>query len=251
MNNNKIIITDTFGFPEEVQPSTASKVIPEWYKNLDSYLTGKKEPNGEGQTNGTIKKCMPVFDSISLGYMLYTPVDVWVKQNKQPPKEIKLTDVIDESQLETQPFYEWPSFEMITFHPIEQAPTHPNRNGHNESYPKWMNPWSIKTPDGYSCLFVSPFHRDLPFTILPGVVDTDKYDAPVNFPFVLNSPTTFSGLIPAGTPMAQVIPFRRDSWELKEGEQEDIVRQSKTMTKLRTRFFDSYKNQFRQSKEYH
>lgn len=60
----------------------------------------------------------------------------------------------------------------------------------------------------------------------------------------------FEGMIPAGTPMAQIIPFKRDSWEMSIGKQQDLLEQNKITTKLRTKFFDSYKTQYRQLKEY-
>jgi hypothetical protein len=101
---------------------------------------------------------MPVFDSIAAGYILFTPVDIWI------------------SQKDGQPWYEWPSLGPIQFHPVEQAPTHPDRNGHQTDYPKWINSWAVQTPAGYSTLFVQPFHRESVFTILPGVVDTDTQD---------------------------------------------------------------------------
>ena len=227
----KITFTDTIGIPEEFAPKPATASVPDWYKNLESYLGGEKKPSGNGGTTGTIKRCMPVFDAIINGYILYTYTDVWV------------------SQKDEMPWYEWPSFGPIQFHPVEQAPTHPNRNGHQTSYPKWINPWAIQTPPGYSTLFVQPFHRESIFTILPGVVDTDQYNAAVNFPFVLND-IKCEGLIPAGTPMAQVIPFKRESWEMNIGSQEELESQKKTAVKLSTRFFDSYKSQFRQPKEY-
>jgi len=227
----QIIFTNTGGIPEEYSPKPATASVPDWYKDLPSYMGGEKKPTGEGSTTGTIKRCMPVFDAIVGGYVLYTNVDVWV------------------SQKDGMPWYEWPSFEPISWHPVEQAPNHPNRNGHQATYPKWINPWAIQTPPGYSTLFVQPMHRESVFTILPGVVDTDQYNAPVNFPFVLNN-IKFEGLIPAGTPMAQVIPFKRESCEMSIGTQEDFDKQNKTTIRLRTRFFDSYKSQFRQPKEY-
>lgn len=227
----QIIFTNTGGVPEEYSPKPATASVPDWYKNLSSYIGGEKKPTGDGNTTGTIKRCMPVFDAIIGGYILYTNVDVWV------------------SQRDNQPWFEWPSFGPIQWHPVEQAPNHPNRNGHQATYPKWINPWAIQTPPGYSTLFVQPMHRESVFTILPGVVDTDQYNAPVNFPFVLNN-VNYEGLIPAGTPMAQVIPFKRESWEMSLGTQEDFEKQNKTTIRLRTRFFDSYKSQFRQPKEY-
>ena len=219
------------GVPEEFNPKPATASVPEWYKELPSYMGGEKKPTGDGATTGTIKRCMPVFDALISGYVLYTYTDVWV------------------SQKDGQPWYEWPSFGPIQWHPVEQAPTHPNLNGHQATYPIWINPWSIQTPPGYSSLFVQPFHRESVFTILPGIVDTDQYNAAVNFPFVLNN-VKYEGLIPAGTPMAQVIPFKRESWEMSLGTQEDLESQNKTTIRLRTRFFDSYKSQFRQPKEY-
>jgi hypothetical protein len=227
----QIIFTNTLNVPDEYKPKPATASVPEWYKELPSYMNGEKKPTGNGNTTGTIKRCMPVFDAITNGYIIYTYTDIWI------------------SQKDEMPWYEWPSFEPIQWHPVEQAPNHPNRNGHQTSYPKWINPWSIQTPPGYSTLFIQPMHRESVFTILPGIVDTDQYNSPVNFPFVLNN-IQYEGLIPAGTPMAQVIPFKRESWEMSIGTQEDFEKQNKTTIRLRTRFFDSYKSQFRQPKEY-
>lgn len=227
----KVVFTNISNLPMEYSPRPAHTEIPDWYKKINSYIDNSKKPLGNGFTSSTIKRCMPVFDAITAGYILYTQVDVFI------------------SQRDGQPWYEWPAYEPIQFHPIEQAPTHPQNKGHLISYPKWINPWSIKTPKNYSCLFIQPVHRESVFTILPGFVDTDKYDAPVNFPFVLND-VTFEGLIPAGTPMAQVIPIKRESWNITIGKEKDLEEQNKTTIKLKTKFFDSYKSQFRQTKEY-
>lgn len=240
----QIIFTNTMGVPEEFNPKPASSFVPDWYKDMDSYIGGEKKPTGDGMTTGTIKRCMPVFDAIVSGYIITTYADVFVSQKATFNEDGTPTG-------ETVPWYEWPSFGPIQFHPVEQAPNHPNKGALTKgaSYPKWINPWSIVTPPGYSILFTAPMHRESVFTILDGVVDTDTYNAPVNFPFVLND-WKFEGLIPAGTPMAQVIPFKRDSWEMKIGAQDELIEQNKVTTKLRTRFFDSYKSQFRQVKEY-
>lgn len=112
-----------------------------------------------------------------------------------------------------------------------------------------MNPWAIKTPKGYSVLFVQPFHRESVFTILPGIVDTDSYTIPVNFPFVIND-SNFEGTIPMGTPIAQVIPFKRDSWKMEFGSEIERNEQVNVTTKIRTKFFDKYKSMFWNKKEY-
>jgi len=259
----KITFTDTIGVPKEFSPKPATASVPEWYKKLESYMSGSKKPDGRGMTTATIKRCMPVFDAITGGYILYTYADVYISQQKiqymdekhyketGENKEYTEEEVKEKGLKLTAPYYEWPAFEPIQFHPHVQAPEHPNKGDKHEfiSYPKWINPWSIKTPKGYSVLFTQPMHRESPFTILDGIVDTDSYNAPVNFPFVLND-WDFEGLIPAGTPMAQVIPFKRDSWQMEIGKEEDFKAQNKTTAFLRTSFFNSYKNKFRAPKEY-
>lgn len=235
MSKSNIIFTSSFYVSEEYYPKPASTFIPEWYKKLDSYINGAKKPVGDGTTTATAKRCMPIFDAIVGGYIIVSSADVFVSQ-KETEDKIK------------QPYFEWSSNGLIAFHPIEQMPEHPNRNGH-PSYPKWMNPWSIKTPKGYSVLFTQPMHRESLFTIFPGVVDTDTYTASVNFPFVLND-VNFEGLIPAGTPIAQVIPFKRDKWQMSIGSEKERFENQKVLSRLNSKFFDQYKNMFRVNKEY-
>ena len=225
----KIVFTNTSGFDDLEQPKAASRFIPDWYSKMESYIGGNKKPDGKGETLATVKRCMPVFDAIAAGYIIVSPADVYV------------------SIKDGQQNFEWSSFGLISFHPIKQAETHPSVKPH--AYPKWVNPWAIKTPKGYSTLFVQPFHRESVFTILPGVVDTDEYFAPVNFPMVINDPE-FEGLIPKGTPIAQVIPFKRDSWSMVFGGENELREQAKITNKLQTRFFDRYKSMFRVNKEY-
>ena len=225
-----IIFTDVFGISDKFAAKPASAYIPEWYKNMESYRGSIKKPNANGGSPATIKKCIPVFDALTAGYIIVSPADIYV------------------SQINGEPTYQWSDFGLLEFHPVEQAPEHPDRKGIPQ-YPKWLNPWAIKTPKGYSTLFVQPFHRESVFTILPGIVDTDTYFTSVNFPFVLNDPK-FEGLIPAGTPIAQVIPFKRESWKLKNGNDKDYKAHRKNKTEVNSGFFDRYKTLFWHRKEY-
>jgi hypothetical protein len=231
-----IKFTNVLEVPEEFTPIPASKTLPDWYKNLDSYFFGEKKPVGDGAVPTTAKRCMPLFDSMASGYIISTHTDFWVSQRP------------DETG-NPHPYYEWPSFEVLGFHKKEQLPEHPDGEGHRITYPKWHNAWGIETPPGYSCLFIPPLHRETPIVALPGVVDTDTYTAPVNFPFVLKDPK-MEGLIPAGTPIIQVIPFKREAWQMELGTGKDLENAKKVSSKLRIKFFDSYKTQFRQPKEY-
>lgn len=241
-----IIFTNTSG-QELDNPQPASKYIPNWYKDMESHIGGEKKPNGNGAAKATIKRCMPVFDAMTAGYIITLPADVYVSIKEYRAQDVKTGEFIQDMPIKKMQHFEWSNFNLVGFHPIEQAPEHPARNEH--PYSKWMNPWSIKTPKGYSILFVQPMHREAPFTILPGIVDTDKYYAPINFPFTINDPN-FEGLIPKGTPIAQAIPFKRESWQLKLGGDKEMQEQQNISNKLFTKFFDRYKSMFRSPKNY-
>lgn len=224
-----IVFTDTLGVAEAYSPRPAAKALPEWYKNMDS-ITGSVKEVVDGRTPHTIKKCVPVFDALTAGYIIPTYVDVQVTNR------------------DDLPYYEWPTLDAISFHPIEQASLHPQGNG--APIPKWRNPWSIRTPKGYSCLVISPLHNPNGiFTIMAGIVDTDSYTAPINLPFTLDD-VTWTGIIPAGAPMAQIIPFRRESWKMLYGGDMERMRQSNVTNMLKALWFNSYKRQFWSRKEY-
>lgn len=225
----KITFTNVLGL-DFFPPKPAVKEVPDWYKNTPEYMPNQsKKIIDILHMPHTIKKCMPVFDAITSGYILYTQVDVQVS---------KENDV---------PYFTWSDQNAIEFHPVEQAPLHPAKN--KTPYPKWNNSYAISTPPGYSVLFTAPMHRESIFTILDGIVDTDTYKAPVNFPFILND-SKWEGIIPAGTPMAQIIPFKRESWEHRIGSDKEREEQNLIVKKLKTLFFNSYKRQFWSRKEY-
>jgi hypothetical protein len=216
----------------EFSPKPASKCLPEWYKKTEPYAGNKKIPNELNNIPSTIKKCLPVFDAITSGYIIFTPADIYIKKHENADNF----------------FYQWKLFEdLIKFHPLGQADLHPQSK--SIEYPKLLNPWAIKTSKGYSCLFLQPMHQDLPFTILPGIVDTDKYNSPVNFIFTLNDPN-FEGMIEAGTPIVQVIPFKRDTWNMRIGNEKDVKESLKAKNLSLSKFFDGYKNFFWERKQY-
>jgi hypothetical protein len=107
----------------------------------------------------------------------------------------------------------------IATHSIDQLLGSPLiEKNKNLPFYKILNPWRIKTPKGYSCLFVPPLNNsDDRFSILPGIVDTDTYDREINFPIVINGDKypTLDTFIKKSTPYVQVLPFKRDSWKMK------------------------------------
>jgi hypothetical protein len=61
-------------------------------------------------------------------------------------------------------------------------------------------------------LITHPINRyDLPFTSVSGLADYDVYPLPGNVSFHIKE--GFEGTIPAGTPIMQIIPIKREDWE--------------------------------------
>jgi hypothetical protein len=232
--SKKIIFTnlDELVYTDAHPPRPASEYLPEWYKKTQSFMGNRLDINSiTNISSATIKKCIPVFDALTFGYIIVTPCDLIVKK--------------DEGGNIT---YQTSIPNMIQGHSIQQAPYHPKMNHY--PYPKWINTWGVETPSGYSCLFTAPLHGGNGFfTILDGVVDTDSYTATVNFPFVLND-SNFEGLIPAGTPMAQVIPFKRDDWKMELGSKNNLDNLLISNAKTATRYFNRYKSLFWHNKSY-
>lgn len=167
--------------------------MPEWIKNLPTYYDGN--PSTQHKTQ-TAKRCIPLLDAVMFGYTIVLTEDIGVEQK------------LDGAH------YEWKVGRGFGSHELKQYETHSAAKTHPHM-PKWFSPWSIETPAGYSCLFVAPLnHDDLPFQAFTGVVDTDKYIDVVNFPFMLRDPN-FNGVLEAGTPIVQVIPFKRDEWNMQ------------------------------------
>lgn len=236
MNNFKNIdFIPLISISEDFYPIPASKNIPEWYKKQKSYLDKNRPYVIEGTPNSTIKKCIPFFDSMTAGYILRTHTDIYVSFDQNGSNFSSLNNKSAQN--------------VIGFHSNLQAETYPDSN--MMPYPKFINPWAIKTSKGYSTLFIPPMNNpNKIFNIFPGIVDTDSYYNSVNFPFILNDPT-FEGIIPAGTPICQVIPFKRDKFKMnvKEGKK-NIKLIAEFQEKYLVKFFNNYKNRYWHKKVY-
>lgn len=213
-------------------PVPAKKLIPEWYKNQSKYTNNEKMLSPDtGTFNETIKACMPIFDVITGGYIITTPADIYVTRNGE---SVNFSWSINE-------------YTCIESHPNSQFDKFKIPDEFYDIGYKFINPWITKTPNGYSSLFIQPSLRDgLPFQCIPAIVDTDKHPIAVNFPFLLRR--DFEGVIPMGTPMIQIIPFKREEWnhEVNEYEPKFWGEWKKAERKMSNR----YKTFFRTLKEW-
>jgi hypothetical protein len=192
-------------------PQPISKLIPLWFKKADRFA---KMPNGEywiGPDSGKVptwKACPALLDIMTTGYTLVTPCDIEFFINDVGNMSVKIDD----------PLYQ----DFVTRRaPLPQF-EHPH--GYYSYHFAWFPDWAVKVPDGYSVIYSSPFYRyDLPFITVSGIIDNDKINLPGSFPFFIREGWT--GVLPAGTPYAQMIPFLRENWksEVVITEAKDIV----------------------------
>lgn len=215
------------------KPYPAIQNTPEWFKQTDRYINNVKDVDTYNDPNSTIKKCMPVIDILGAGYHIPLHSDVWL-------------DNAGEHQLSFR--WSWDNIQVVSFQKPEQHSKYPTPPGYYSSVFKWINPWIVKTPPGWSCLFVHPqHHEELPFRCMSALVDTDKHPTPINFPFHLRK--GFNGLIPKGVPMIQVIPFKREHFKASFSWDEKGIFK-KTWDKAHTVFFERYQKFFRSNKIY-
>jgi hypothetical protein len=231
---NKIIFTDVNDINGVLpKPKPATEYIPEWYKDAKSYLdpSGKKAPNLDGTPSATIKKCMPLWDMMTAGYIIETPYDIYVRQTPSGPH------------------FQWGERQAIVFQSMGQFQNHPYSRDINYAT-RILIPWSIKTPPGWSIMVMEPQHREPgPIICASGIVDTDSYALPFNMFLKLRDPN-FEGMIPAGTPFLQVIPFKRESWVSELGDDSRRKEIDVYLGKYRRMFFDVYKKFSWSKKEY-
>lgn len=172
-------------FNEVDCPIPSRYFIPDWYKNISP----KASISG-------IKKCIPFLDSLSSGYIQATWADILIEKNGSELTVSQKSDIemIYERQTDVPIGKEFYDIEFV-----------------------WRRPWSIVLPKGFSALITHPLNRiDLPFYTLTGIVDVDKaINTKIgNIPFYIKS--GFTGIIPKGTPMFQIIPITRGDWVLEK-----------------------------------
>jgi hypothetical protein len=193
----------TFRCPPELEsvlprPIPAVQGLPDWFKAMPqkaySTILQREEL--------TVKKCPPFIDAMVYGFLIPLIADVRVENgtftwDRDVPAGMLANysrsplDFHDNNQVTGTPFFEKDRFVV-----------------------KFINFWTFELPPGYSLLITHPVNRrDLPFQTLTGLVDADRYrDNFVNFPAHWHDPD-FNGVLPKGTPVAQCLPLKRDTWQ--------------------------------------
>ena len=178
------------------RPVPAHAMLPDWLRAMAPRVPSEVHQRAVR----TVKQCPPFVDAMTHGFLMLLPCDV---------------------RVEAMQFgWDWPLPPLasaahprapLSFHVPEQIEGSPFAHGRRSAL-KFNSFWTIELEPGWSLMVVHPVHRhDLPFRLITGMVDSDRFvDIGINFPAVWTDPG-FSGVMPRGTPVAQCYPVRREA----------------------------------------
>lgn len=223
-----------------IHPVPIKKLVPNWYKEMKNFHNNSiKYP--------TVKKCVPFLDSLTSGYAILNVADIIFKKINDGQE---LTWVINDNFPSDQPVNTG-----VNKHFAHQISEKMIRNDEDGFPLKLLNPWTIRTPKNYSCLFTNPFNysKDRKIRILDAIVDTDVFDLDINFPFFIkNLPNEEEYVFKKGEIVALVFPFLRNNWKMKISDKSEINGKSKLIRIMKafSGVLDNYKNNFWRRKKY-
>ena len=219
MKKIKFYFDDEFDTCELPTPSRIN--LPGWYKKAHPYENGQKfHPK---RSTSTIKSCMPFADSLLTGYTLNLWLDIYAHKDSNTEEH----------------YFTWNgNSELIKKRTADGMQGFPPPPGYNPQPYAFKNSLMIETPPGYSVIITQPFNNfESPIISLTGVVDTDRHPLfPGYYPFYIKK--DFDGLIERGTPLLQIIPFKRDIWTSESDK--DMAMRAKRSQKDRSIVFSNW-----------
>jgi hypothetical protein len=212
-------------------PQPAKLLMPQWYREMTA---APKEINwdepGPRKKHVNLKSCTPFLDAMTSGFIQKTWADIYISNENDTVK-----------------YHVAAGPEMLGHRAKNSVPIGPDYH-QMEFY--WTVPWIPKVPKGYSVLMSQPNNRiDFPFTCLSAIIDADDFYHVGMGQYPIYLKKGFSGVIPAGTPMFQITPFKRDEWKSIVHPYNDADTKKREFIYLRE-LWGVYKNKFWKKKKY-
>ena len=218
-------------------PEPATKNVPSWYKDQPAIIGDEQTPD-RGQLKLTVKKCQAFFDAMAAGYILKVPVDIHL-DTTDGKFILQLPGHLNKFRTA-----------LISEHGIEQVSHLPiDKDIYCDRILRIHPTWMVKTEEGYSTLFTSPMHQDIgPLKAIDAIVDTDTYFTDGHLSFLVKK--NFKGIIKQGTAMSQIVPFKREDWQMEIDKDFDIKFVEEQSMKVRSTFQNGYRLKFWQKKTF-
>jgi hypothetical protein len=199
-------------------PQPAHLHVPKWFEEMPEYIRPDTKPH-LNPSNLTGKHCVPVLDGFTMGYQVTLPFELQISFPEKALPEHMLTDPNISLPTPTQTVVGgYPGYPITEIRPPEIADDFPAPAGYHSGTLVWKTWFEIITPPGYSVLITHPLNQyDLPFITASAVVDTDKGGGGSGaIPFYLKK--DYTGFLTIGTPIMQIIPFKRESWKKEDSD---------------------------------
>lgn len=204
----------------------AKKLIPSWFKKLPNMVEYYNN-------HGTIKTCPGIVNYLRSGFILRSWLDTIIEttdsyikfsypNGEAPPNYLSTMDAMTFNK-DVKEYKEYS-------HPVVI---------------KWDLGWYCQAPKGYNLMFApTQYHPNLNFTTAMGITDT-RIEESLNSPAAWH-PTEQFVFIPAGTPVLQVIPFKREEYDYdvvcaKEKDiKREFIKQTRWLQKKCSYFNEEY-----------
>jgi hypothetical protein len=202
---------------QNYRPSPVKDHIPNWFLEKDKHVRNEDGTYPirflKGENGNTFpsrmpswKSCPALLDVFVSGYYLFTPCDITIKTNKENFENQPIT-----LELGGKWGQDKDGIKFCKLRGGEEGL--PKPDGYYEIPYTWFVNWSAQVPKGYTIFLTHPINiPNLPFKTMSGFMDsysilTGSGNMPVYFK------EGWEGTIPAGTPYAQLIPIKNESWE--------------------------------------
>jgi hypothetical protein len=201
------------GLSATVPPKPAADVRPDWLKGPRFHAGFDRATPIEQASReaSTIRRCPGIMDAMRDGYVVPLWTDLHVKFDGM------------RGEVEMRCASPWAGVDR---HPIEQFKSTPIETWASPytCVFKLANPWRVYLPAGYSSRILDPvYHRNwVGFSVLPGVVDHDRFHT-ANIFLVWERYDAGELIIPLGTPLFQLIPFRRAQLGVSVSDSPDTI----------------------------
>lgn len=197
------------GYYTATPVTTARELVPEFVK--DQVRNSKAANNGTGKGIAKFVRCPGMHDLSQQGYLVYAHTDIHIMASKHTV--VVDTPLVSSAELGCKPM----DFEVID----GLAPIPDNVK---KGVFKVPCPWGVHTEPGYSAHVLPAFfhfpHFDKVY-VYPGTVDYDDFHT---LNFIISPIAQCDFVIHAGTPLLQILPFKREDFHGASGPATDIER---------------------------
>lgn len=213
------------------RPLPANKFYPDWFKNLPSTtLSGAS----------TLKRCPPMADMFSMGYIIPTWSEFTLTPNSRGQYSLDTRMLVLHTPLEgDRPVIEG-----------QDTKQYENTPWQGKTIMKIHSPWVVKTPPGYSLMLLPLFGRhNKGIEPIPAIIETDEYTVSLSIFFQITAKLGETIHIRPGEPLVQIIPYKRDIWNSKYTIK-NLIEHAQIANKLKTYITSGYRRFWHKKKQF-